>query len=74
MKTEIAQKISDEMNEIMARLNDSIWLVMDNCEESEFQGYRGAVAHIMAAVIEVTNSLYQKNPEVKPAGYDDADA
>jgi hypothetical protein len=73
MKTEIAQRISDEMNEILARLNGSIQLVMDNCEESEFQGYRGAVAHVMAAVVDVTNSLYQRNPEVKPVGYDETD-
>lgn len=71
MKTEVAQKISDEMNDILARLNDSIQLVMDNCEEAEFHGYRGAVARVMAAVVDVTNSLYQKNPEVKPEGYDE---
>jgi hypothetical protein len=40
MKTEIARKLSDEMNDIMARLDESVRLVMDNCAEDEFKGYR----------------------------------
>ncbi len=73
MKTEIAQKISDELNDILGRLDSSVKLVMDECSEPEFHGYRSAIAYVMAAVIDVTNSLYQKNPEVKPEGYDDAE-
>lgn len=70
MKTEVAQRISDEMNDILARLNSSIQLVMETCEDSEFQGYRREVAHIMAAVVDITNVLYRKNPEVKPKDYE----
>lgn len=72
MKTEIAQEISQEMNDILARLDETIRLVMDNCTEEEFNGFRAAVGRVMGAVVlDVLNPLYRMNPEVKPDGYDD---
>jgi hypothetical protein len=72
MKTEIAQKISQEMNDIMARLDHSVRLVMDNCTESEFKAYRKAIGQIMGGIVlDVLNPLYDMNPEVKPVDYDD---
>ena len=72
METDIAKKISDEMNDILGRLNESIRLVRDNCSEEEFKGYRKAVSRVAASlVLDVMNPLYDINPEVKPDGYDD---
>jgi hypothetical protein len=72
MKTEIAKQLSDEMNDIMGRLDNSIRLVMDNGTQEEFTGFRAAVGRVMGAlVLDVLNPLYEKYPEVKPEGYDD---
>jgi hypothetical protein len=70
MKTEIAQHLSDELNDIVGRLDGTIQLVMEHGSDAEFQGYKRVVAFAMAAVIDVINPLYIKNPEVKPEDYD----
>lgn len=72
MKTEIARQISQEVNDVMGRLDNSVRLVMDNCTEDEFKQYRTAIGRVMGAlVLDVLNPLYEGNPEVKPEGYDD---
>ncbi len=74
MKTEVAQQISDEMNAILVRLNESVRIVMVNSDAVEFEDYRLAVAHIMAAVVDLTNALHSNHPHVKPQGHDDETA
>jgi hypothetical protein len=72
MKTEIAQQISHEMNDIVRRLDNSIRLVMETSSPEEFKAFRSAVGRVMGALVwDVLNPLYAHNPEVKPAGYDD---
>jgi hypothetical protein len=67
MKTEIAQQISSQMTDVLAQLNTSIHLVMENCSDSEFQAFRLGVGRVMGAlVLDVLNPLYEANPEVKP--------
>ena len=71
MKTEAAQQLSDQLNDIVGRLNESIKLVQLNCDEAEFAAYRKVVGRVMGnLILEVINPLYEKNPEVKPENYD----
>lgn len=71
METSVAKRLSDELNDIMARLDQSTRVVMDQCPEAEFKADRSAVGRVMGSlVLDVLNPLYEKNPEVKPEGYD----
>jgi hypothetical protein len=72
METSVAKQLSEELNDIIGRLDESIRLVMDQAAESDFIAYRSAVGRVMGAlVLDVLNPLYASNPEVKPEGYDD---
>jgi hypothetical protein len=72
METSVAKQLSEELNDIIGRLDESIRLVMDQAAESDFIAYRSAVGRVMGVlVLDVLNPLYASNPEVKPEGYDD---
>jgi hypothetical protein len=72
METSIARQLSNELNDIVGRLDESVRLAMDRCPEPEFTAYRSAIGRVMGMlVLDVLNPLYAKNPEAKPEGYDD---
>ena len=74
METSIAKQLSDELNDIVGRLDESIRLAMDRCPEAEFTVYRRAIGRVMGMlVLDVLDPLYARNPEAKPEGYDDAE-
>ncbi len=68
---EVARDISNLMVEFGARLNDSLFPVMEKCSPEEFQAYRRAVGKIMGEmVLEVMNPLYKQHPSIKPKEMD----
>ena len=69
MRKEIADHISRVMLDVAAKLNDSIRLVQENCEEGEFRTYRGSVGRIMGLMLtEIMNPLYGEHPDLRPPG------
>jgi hypothetical protein len=63
-----ATQISALMLEIGAKLDTSVALVQDTCEELEFNRYRRVVGELMGTMLlEVMNPLYQTHPDLKPA-------
>jgi hypothetical protein len=64
-----ATQISALMLELGAKLDASVALVRDTCEEQEFNRYRRVVGELMGTMLlEVMNPLYQAYPELKPVG------
>lgn len=67
MKNSTAQNLSMLMLELTAKLNESVTLVRDTCDEEEFIHYRKVVATIMGNIlIDVLNPIYEEFPELKP--------
>jgi hypothetical protein len=67
---EIAREISALMLEFSGRLNDSVWLVKENCSEEELGKYKKGVGAIMGDMAtEILNPLYRENPDLKPKEY-----
>ncbi len=65
----IAKQTSDLMLEFGGRLDASVALVKESCNEEELNGYRRAVGAIMAEMLlQVMNPLYRRHPDLKPAG------
>jgi hypothetical protein len=70
----VAQQISDLMLKVQAEINDSIFLVKDNCSKEEFEAYRKAGARVLADILlDILNPIYAKHPALKPKGLDDED-
>ena len=72
MKTEVAQKIRDEMCGTMERLEAIIALASVQCTPTEYAAVRKGIGRVMGAIVlDVMNPLFSANPEVKPAHYED---
>ena len=66
---EVAVEISKLMLDIGAKLDQSLELVQAKEGAKEFERYRAVVATLMGEMLlEVMNPLYEKHPELKPAG------
>jgi hypothetical protein len=66
---ETATQISSLMLELAAKLDASVALVQDTCEEVEFNSYRRIAGNLMGTMLlEVMNPLYQTHPDLKPVG------
>ncbi|ABQ07743.1 hypothetical protein [Flavobacterium johnsoniae] len=64
---EVATKISELMLNIGKELNESVFLVQEQCSESEFFIYRRQVGIIMGNILlDVLNPLYEKHADLKP--------
>jgi hypothetical protein len=64
METSVAKQLSDELNDIIGRLDESVRLVMDRCSKAEFTAYRSVIGRVMGMlVLDVLNPLYASNPE-----------
>ena len=64
---EVATKISELMLNIGKELNESVFLVQEQCSESEFFNYRRQVGIIMGNILlDVLNPLYEKHADLKP--------
>lgn len=64
---ETAKQISDLMLELGGKLNQSVALVKDTCDESQLIAYRKVVGQLMGTMLlDVMNPLYSIHPELKP--------
>ena len=72
---ETAKQISDLMMDMFTRLCDSCQVVRDHCSPEEYAAYKKATSRIAVGIVfDVMEPLYEKNPNHKPANWDDADA
>ncbi|OSK95964.1 putative cytoplasmic protein [Escherichia coli TA447] len=63
----VAAEISALMLEIGAKLDNSVSLVQQTCDESELDTYRSAIGEIMGRMlIDIMNPIYKQHPELKP--------
>ena len=70
---ETAKQISDLMMDIFTRLCDSCQSVKERCSPEEYAAYKKATARIANGIVfDVMEPLYEKNPALKPANWDDA--
>ena len=66
-----AIEISALMLDISERLNGSIRMVQDTCDEEDLKIYRRAAGKVLGEILlEVLNPLYVEHPSLKPAGLD----
>jgi ribosome recycling factor len=64
-----AEQVETIMREVRERLNDSLKIVMKNCEQDEFHLYRRSIGKIMGEIfLEIQEPLYIKHPEITPPG------
>ena len=66
-KGDVARHINSVMFEVSEQINQSIWLVKNECTTQEFDAYRKACAKILGDILlEVLNPIYAAHPEIKP--------
>jgi hypothetical protein len=69
-----AKQISDLMMDMFTRLCDSCQVVRERCSPEEYAAYKKATSRIAAGIVfDVMEPLYEKNPSLKPANWDEAD-
>ena len=67
----VARNLSELLLDFSKRLDESVFLVQQNCPAEEFKAYRLAIGKILAEVLlEALNQLYAKHPNIKPQGLD----
>jgi hypothetical protein len=67
-----AKKISDLISEIERQLAGSLETVQQRCPQEEYRAYKKAVGRVVGALLfEILEPLYEKNPALKPPGWDD---
>lgn len=68
----IAKQISDLMLDVYRRLEESVGTVKKSCPPEEHAAYKRAVGKVVARIVfDVVEPLYEKNPALKPADWDD---
>lgn len=66
-----AKQISELMNDIFRRLDESRHLVESTCSPEDFVAYNKALSRVLGAVvIDVMQPLYEDNPTLKPHNWD----
>lgn len=66
-KGDVAQHISSLMLEVSEQINQSIWLVKNECTTQEFDAYRKGCAKVLGDILlEILNPIYVAHPEIKP--------
>ncbi len=67
-----AKQISDLMKEIFDRLVESCNTVEKHCSAEEYTAYKKATARLASDIVfDVMEPLYEKNPNLKPANWED---
>ncbi len=67
MKKEVAHEINTLMLDYFAKLNASVKLVQQQCNEEEFQRYRKVIGKIMGEMsVEIMMPLYTEYPDLEP--------
>jgi len=68
-----AQRISELMLDISARINESVDLIKSDCPGEEHAAYQRAAAKAVALLQqEILNPLYAEHPELRPKGWNPA--
>jgi hypothetical protein len=63
----VAAEVSTLILEINEKLNDSICMVQDTCDEEDFKTYRQAIGRVLGEMLfQVVNPLYEDHPSLKP--------
>jgi hypothetical protein len=67
-----AKQIKELMLEVDHQLEASLEMVQQRCPAEEFKTYKKAVGRVVCKILsEVIEPLYEKNPELKPPGWDE---
>ena len=63
-----AAKVESVMRTISAQINETIRLVMDECEQDEFESYRKVAGQLMGEIFcDVLSPIYEAHPDLTPA-------
>lgn len=69
MEQSVAVQVNELMLEFGGRLNESVILVMKNCEEDEVRRYKHAVGKIMGEMLSsIMEPIYSEYPALAPEG------
>ena len=67
-----AKKISELMLEVFQRLDESVEMVQGTCPPEETARYKKSIGRVVGPIVmNVLEPLYEKNPSLKPANWDD---
>jgi hypothetical protein len=68
----IAKQISDMMTTVFSQITESISMVKENCTPEDAAAYKRALGRLLGAIVmDVLEPLYERNPALKPADWDD---
>jgi hypothetical protein len=68
-----ALRVRDIMLDASTKVNQSIQIVMDNCDESEFRSYRLAAGQLMGSIyLDILTPLFADHPDLTPSELRDA--
>jgi hypothetical protein len=68
----MAKRISDLMQDMFVRIDESVSAVKQTCSHEEADAYVKATARIVGPIVfEVMEPLYEKHPSLKPSNWDD---
>jgi hypothetical protein len=64
-----AQQVESIMRDVGAQIDNSVRVVMDNCDEATFHHYRRIAGKLMGEIlIEILNPIYAAHPDLTPPG------
>jgi hypothetical protein len=67
----VAKQISELMMDMFTRLSDSCESVKEHCSPEEYAAYIKGTSKIAGGIVfGVMEPLYEKNPNLKPANWD----
>ena len=70
--TKVAEQVKALVLEAYNRLEDSMKLVENSCSSEEFSKYKAALGKVTVSILfNVLEPLYDKQPALKPPGWDD---
>ena len=71
MSIDLAKKLSDELNDILGRLDITNHWVKSEGSEEDFEWHKKLIAPVMTSVVlDYLNKLYFRYPDAKPKNYD----
>ncbi len=67
MDRDIAKSILDLMFEYGGKLNDSMMMAREACDEKDFSTYRRAVGNVLASTFEsIIDPILAEHPDLRP--------
>jgi len=66
-----AKQISDLMQDVFCRLDESVAVVKQTCSPEEAAAYSKAVGRVVGPIVmDVLEPLYERHPFLKPSNWD----